>query len=493
MPLSGGVNCSIRSQPSTLCKMSSAVENFLKEHFVEVSLHYAMPDACGQTMRRHYLEILSGYFNRRIPRDAKVFEIGCGSGELLDYLQTPNVAGCDLCKEQVERARTRLPRGHFYHQAGELLNVPEKYDVILVSDTINQAADVQELLIKAHGIAGPRSRLILNFYSSAWRPLLSLAEFLRLRRPAPKTNWLAQDDVKNLLELSGWQVVEMEPKILCPVKIPLLSAFLNRWLAPLLPWLCLTVICVARPAPRRGEHSAEVSVVIPARNEAGNIEAAVMRIPEMGKNQEIIFVEGNSTDDTWQEIQRVKDRHPHRSIKIMQQSGKGKGDAVRCGFAAAEGSIFMILDADLTMPPEELPKFYNALLSGHAELANGVRLVYPMDKKAMRFLNLCANKFFSIAFSWVLGQPVKDTLCGTKVLWRDDYERIAANRSYFGDFDPFGDFDLLFGADRLGLKIVDIPIRYRERTYGTTNIQRWRHGALLFRMLGFAASKLKFV
>jgi glycosyltransferase involved in cell wall biosynthesis len=213
----------------------------------------------------------------------------------------------------------------------------------------------------------------------------------------------------------------------------------------------------------------------------------------MGDSMELIFVEGNSTDDTWEEIQRVKAAYPDREIQIMQQPGKGKGDAVRCGFAAATGDILMILDADLTMPPEELPKFYEALVSGHAEFANGVRLVYPMEKEAMRFLNLCANKFFSVAFSWLLAQPVKDTLCGTKVLWKEDYERIAANRCYFGDFDPFGDFDLLFGADRLGLQIVDIPIRYRDRTYGSTNISRWSHGALLFRMLAFAAGKLKFV
>jgi glycosyltransferase involved in cell wall biosynthesis len=176
----------------------------------------------------------------------------------------------------------------------------------------------------------------------------------------------------------------------------------------------------------------------------------------------------------------------------MQQTGRGKGNAVREAFARATGDILMILDADLTMPPEELPKYYDALASGHAEFANGVRLVYPMEKQAMQFLNMCANKAFSILFTWLLDQPVKDTLCGTKALFRRDYEEIAANRAYFGDFDPFGDFDLLFGADKLNLKIADIPIRYRERTYGDTNIHRWRHGALLLRMCAFAAFKLKF-
>ena len=237
----------------------------------------------------------------------------------------------------------------------------------------------------------------------------------------------------------------------------------------------------------------EPLIVIPARNEAGNIEAAVLRTPAMGSRTELIFVEGNSTDHTWAEIQRVKAAYPERDIKILQQTGRGKGDAVRAGYAVATGDILMILDADLTMPPEELPKFYSAVASGRAEFANGCRLVYPMEKQAMQFLNMIANHCFGHAFSWLLGQRVKDTLCGTKVLSRAHYDRIAANRAYFGDFDPFGDFDLLFGADKLNLKIVDIPIRYRERTYGSTNIHRWSHGWLLLRMVAFAARKLKFV
>ena len=212
----------------------------------------------------------------------------------------------------------------------------------------------------------------------------------------------------------------------------------------------------------------------------------------MGKWTELIFIEGNSTDATWEEIQRAKSENPQLRIKIGQQPGKGKGDAVRMGYGMSDGDILMILDADMTVPPEDLPKFYTAVANGSCEFANGSRLVYPMDKKAMQFLNLCANKFFGIAFSWLLSQQVKDTLCGTKVLTRKNYLKIAANRDYFGDFDPFGDFDLLFGSNKLNLKIRDIPVRYRERIYGSTNINRWRHGALLFRMLGFAACKLKF-
>ena len=236
-----------------------------------------------------------------------------------------------------------------------------------------------------------------------------------------------------------------------------------------------------------------VSVIVPARNEAGNIANILARTPEMGAGTEIVFIEGHSKDDTWETIQREAAKHPGRAIQTARQTGMGKGDAVRLGFQMATGDVLMILDADITVPPEDLPRFYDALFLGDAEFVNGVRLVYPMDAHAMRFFNLLGNKFFSAAFSWMLGQSIKDTLCGTKVLTKANYERIAANRRYFGDFDPFGDFDLLFGAARLSLKIVDLPIRYRERTYGTTNIQRWSHGWLLLRMVAFAARRLKFV
>lgn len=299
----------------------------------------------------------------------------------------------------------------------------------------------------------------------------------------------------NLLRLADWEPISIQHRILFPFYLGGLGQVINRALTPILPLFCLSVFVVARPlrpVEQQARHLS-VSVIIPARNEAGNIAAAVERIPKMGTGTELIFVEGHSRDDTWSQIQRVAAEHPHLSIKILRQTGKGKGDAVRAGFAAATGDILMILDADLTMPPEELPKFYEVIASGKAEFANGVRLVYPMDEKAMQFLNLCANKTFGLIFTWLLGQPVKDTLCGTKALSRAHYEKIAANRAYFGDFDPFGDFDLLFGAAKLNLKIADIPIRYRQRTYGETNIQRWRHGWLLLRMVIFAARKLKFV
>ena len=440
-----------------------------------------------------YRVMLAHYYGLLIPPEASVLEIGCGSGELLRRLRARRRVGVDLSSKQIEAARRRAPDCEFHVQAGEELDLSERFDFIIISDTLNYAADVQAMLERLHGVAHPGTRLVVNYFSALWRPVLALARSMGLKSHEPQSNWLTTGDVIGLMALADWSPLVVQPRILCPLRLAGAGTFLNRWLSPFLSWFCVTVFCVARPLRGIETGPLTVSVVIPARNEAGNIEAAVKRTPEMGAGTELIFVEGHSKDGTWAEIERVARESPGRRIKTLKQPGRGKGDAVRAGFAAAAGDLFMILDADLTLPPEELPKFYAAVASGRAEFANGSRLVYPMEKAAMRFLNMCANKAFGMLFTWFLGQSLKDTLCGTKVLRRAAYERIAANRAYFGDFDPFGDFDLLFGAARLNLKIVDIPVRYRERTYGTTNIQRWQHGWLLLRMLFFAARKLKFV
>ena len=452
-------------------------------------------EPAGRTPSGHqYQELLAHYYRLLIPADASVLEIGCGAGELLSLLPNRRVTGVDLSAKHIDAARAAVPHGVFHVQSGEELEVDGTFDFVIISETVNLAADVQRIFERALAVSHPGTRLLCNFYSALWRPVLELARMMGLRGRAPQGNWLDRSDVKNMLELANWETIKAQPRVLCPIEIPIVSDVLNRWLAPLLPWLCLTTFVIARPRPpRHREREYTVSVVVPARNESGNIENIVRRTPELGAGTELVFIEGNSTDDTWAKIQEVAAANPTRNIKTMRQTGKGKGNAVREAFAVCTGEILMILDADLTMPAEELPKFYEVVASRHGEFANGVRLVYPMESEAMQFANLCANKAFGIIFSWLLVQPVKDTLCGTKVLFRADYERLAKQREYFGDFDPFGDFDLLFGADKLLLKIADVPIRYRDRTYGDTNIQRWRAGVMLLRMVMFAARKLRFI
>jgi SAM-dependent methyltransferase len=443
---------------------------------------------------RYYQRLLRRYYAFLVPAGLRVLEMGCGIGDLLSAVKPAHGVGVDFSPAMVALARQRHPELEFQVVDAAEFSAAESFDYILLSDLVNDLPDVQAVFERLHAVAHPRTRLVLNFFNNLWRPVLHTGVRLGLKSPTLLQNWLSADDTKNLLHLAGWEVIKTDARILWPVRTPPLDWLLNRWLAPLLPDFCLTVTLIARPKPQpaaRPQYSC--SVVIPARNEAGNIEDAVRRTPEMGLGTEIIFIEGHSKDDTWAEIQRVAGKYPARNIKVLKQQSRGKGGAVREAFAAATGDVLFILDADLTMPPEELPKFYEIARNGTAEFVNGVRLVYPMEEQAMQFLNMIANKTFGILFSFLLGQKLKDTLCGTKVLFRADYEAIARNRAYFGDFDPFGDFDLIFGAAKLNLRMVDLPIRYRARTYGQTNIHRWSHGWLLLRMVLFAARRLKFI
>ena len=366
---------------------------------------------------------------------------------------------------------------------------------VVLDGALNRVDDVYLGMANVAAHWSEHTRLVNVSYNRLWRPLVRGAR--SLGRSGAKENWIPPAELDNLLEQSGFEVIERRTAVLVPIPIPVLARLLNRWLAPLpvLRLFCVFNIVVARPRETRRAANPKVSVVIAARNEAGNIASLMKRLPQLSAQQEVVFVEGGSTDDTWGEIQRaVAEQHPTKTVvKAFKQTGKGKGDAVRLGFAEATGDILIILDADLSVPPEELPRFIDLLRSNLCEFANGSRLVYPMEQQAMQFLNLIGNRLFGVAFSFLLGQPVRDTLCGTKALWSSDYRRIAAQRSHFGDFDPFGDFDLLFGAARLHLRICDVPVHYKERVYGSTNISRFRHGALLLRMTFVAARKLRFV
>jgi hypothetical protein len=396
----------------------------------------------------------------------------------------------------IQAARRKHPDCTFEICDVSLFQIDQTFDVVILSDLLNDLWDVQAVFEQVRKFCHPRTRVMINIYSRMWQGFLQLGQKIGVARPTLAQNWLTVEDVENLSNLAGFEVIRSWQEFLFPFPVFFLGKLLNNFLVKIWPFneLALTNFIIARPVFLEMDNDKpSVSVIVPARNEAGNIPAIFQRTPQMGSFTELVFVEGHSQDDTSAAIQREIQAHPEWRCQFMHQKGKGKGDAVRLGFECARGDILMILDADLTVPPETLPRFYNAIVSSKGDFINGVRLVYPMEKEAMRFFNFLGNKFFSIAFSWLVGQPVKDTLCGTKVLWRTDYEMIAANRSYFGDFDPFGDFDLLFGAARFNFKIVDLPIRYAERTYGTTNIQRWKHGLLLLKMVLFASRRIKFI
>ena len=427
----------------------------------------------------------------------RVLDLGCGTGELLHLLQPSHGVGVDFSQTTITRARALYPGMTFIRADVEHLEeapaLDGKFDTIILSDTIGLLDDCLETLRGLHRYCEPHTRIVISYHSRMWEPLIALHAWLTAKRPVMPQNWLSTQDIANLLDLADFDVVKCEWRLLCPFRLFGLGRLINRFVAtlPMIRKLCLRNYVVARPRVRDRCDGLAVTVVVPCRNERGNIEAVVQRIPQLCPRIEIIFVEGGSTDGTWEEIQRVKAAHPHLYIRAVQQLGTGKGDAVRQGFAAAKGDLLMILDADLTLPPEDLPKFYEVLISGKGEFVNGSRLVYPTDRLAMQFLNLLANYVFARLFTYLLNQRYTDTLCGTKALPRLSYDEISRNRAYFGEFDPFGDFDLIFGAAKLSLKTAEVPIRYGARKYGQTQISRFRHGWLLLRMVCVAFLKLK--
>ena len=455
---------------------------------------------------RYYYQDLDRLHQFLIPAGSKVLEIGCGTGNLLAKIEPAFGVGIDFSSAVINIARTKHPHLNFYCLDAENINMEtcneypllaNKFDYIILSEVLGDLTNIQLVLANLQQFCHPHTKIAIDFHNFLWEPILHLAERIGQRRPQPPQSWLSMQDVLNLLNITGYQPVKIGRRCLVPKYIPIVSNFVNRYLSPLpiVNHLGLTNYIVARQqSDRRKITDYTVSVIIPARNEAGNIAAAIERLPQLGKQTEVIFVEGHSQDDTWDKIQTlVREYQGNFKLQAYQQTGKGKGDAVRLGFDRATGDILIILDADLTVQPEELVNFVNAIVSGRGEFINGSRLVYPYSQAAMPWLNTLANKFFALVFSFLLGQNIKDTLCGTKVLWREDYLRICANRSYFGDFDPFGDFDLLFGAAKLNLHIVEVPVRYQPRTYGESNIAHVREGLVLLKMCLYAARKIKFV
>jgi len=437
------------------------------------------------------------YLRFLIPPGSSVLELGCGAGDTLAALQPSLGVGVDFSAAMIEQARRAHPRLQFHVADTEdqsfIETLQGPFDFILIVDTLGSVDDCQALLQSLHPLCARDTRLVIAHFSHLWHPVLKLAEVLGLRMPQPPQNVLSPADLRALAELGGFDPIKSERRLLVPFRLLGIGRLVNRFLSPLplVRQFAFRHYLVARSLTHAKEDLKSATVVIPARNERGNIEGAIRRLPRFSPSLEIIFVEGHSSDGTLEEMQRVVSAYPDHDIKVMVQPGTGKADAVFAGFDAARSDVLMILDADLTVPPELLPKFWAAINAGKGEFIYGSRLVYPLENEAMRFLNLIANKAFSYLFSWLLNQRCTDTLCGTKVLKRADYLRLKAGRGYFGDFDPFGDFDLIFGAAKLNLKFLEIPVRYVPRTYGKSQISRFHHGFELLKMVFVAFFRIK--
>jgi hypothetical protein len=429
-----------------------------------------------------------------IPPGNRVLQVGCLTPDFLNAVAPSFGVGIDLCETQVDLARRRFPHLRFHvHENYDVANLGT-FDHVIITDINDQTDPIASLRALA-SVMNDRTRVIVQNYNHLWETLVRLAEWLGQKFPLPLQNWLSTAEVANILTICDYEPLQVYRRVLAPKKIPLLSALANSFVArlPVVDRLNMICLTVARPLPRTPtKQHYSVSVIVPCRNEVGNVAAAVERIPDLGSHTEIIFCDDKSTDGTADEVRRLQQLDPERDIKLYDGPGISKALNVRTGFDHASGDILMILDADLTTMPEELHYFYDVIARGRAEFVNGSRFVFPMEGEAMRPLNIAGNRLFSGIFSFLLGQRITDTLCGTKALWRLHWPAIRTLAGSWGAEDRWGDYDLLFGAAKLHLRLIDLPVHYQERVSGITKMtKRFRNGLIMARMCWAAFLRFK--
>ncbi|MFO7657448.1 MAG: glycosyltransferase [Bacteroidales bacterium] len=446
----------------------------------------------------YYHRSIFKFFQMVIPRGASVLELGCATGDLIGKLEPARGVGLDISDEMIHLAREKYPKINFVCDDAEEFETSEKFDYIIISGIVGTVRNIQVLLEKAQKWMTTDTRVFIDFYNPLWYPLIKLGEKIGQKMPEKVINWLSVDDIENFMYISGYQVIKRKYLMFFPKYIPLVSYILNKLIGnlPVIRRLSLNSVVIARPMkPKEGSTEKFCSVVITCRDEEGNIEGLVTRIPKMGKNTEIIFVEGHSRDNTVGKIQEMIAKYPEKDIKILKQKGIGQGDAFRYGYDEAKGDFVIWLEADLTTPPEEAIHFWEAYINNTGEYVNGSRFIYKMDKSAMPLFNFLGNRFFGILFTSLLKQRFTDTLCGFKGISKKNYLKIRQQIDYFGDFDPFGDFELIFGAIRNNLKVAEIPVHYQPRQYGESKaygqsfFSFMKHAMLLLRMSFIAFRK----
>ena len=447
---------------------------------------------------RFYHRSILKYFSMCIPRNSRILELGCATGDLIGNLHPSQGIGVDISDEMIAIAREKYPSVQFVCENAENFTTEMVFDYIILSGIAGSIENIQELLEKAQKWSTTDTRIFIDFYNPLWYPLIKIGEKTGLKMPEMTRNWLSVDDLENFLYISGYQVIKRKYLMFFPKYIPVITYILNKFIGnlPLIRRLSLNNIVIARPARALSNpEDKRCSVVITCRDEEGNIEGLVTRMPRMGSNTEIIFVEGHSKDNTVAGIEEMIRKYPDKDIKMLKQKGIGQGDAFRYGFDEALGDFVIWLEADLTTPPEEAIHFWNAYINNQGEYINGSRFIYKMERSAMPLFNFLGNRFFGILFTVLLKQRFTDTLCGFKAISKKNYIRIREQIDFFGDFDPFGDFELIFGTIKNNLKVAEIPVHYQPRQYGESKaygqsfFSFTKHGWLLIRMSFIAFKK----
>jgi ubiquinone/menaquinone biosynthesis C-methylase UbiE len=451
----------------------------VQEHFDEIAKNYDY----WKKKNWYYYSTIKSFIRRVVPERSRVLEIGCGTGEILASLNPSYGVGIDISAQMVKLATQKFPQHSFIHSPIEDLKLEEKFDYIVMVDVVDHVYDVMDVFKSVYRFCKPTTRVILTTINPWWDPILMLMEKIGAKMPEGPHNFIEKGNLTKILDLMDFSLSYSGYLLLFPKHIPVLSFLANAIGTRLwgLNKMSSVQYMIIEPRPQNTtDLHLGCSVIIPCYNEGGNIQEAIKRVPKMGRETEIVVVNDGSKDDTAQQVRALQNMYPN--LKLVDYSpNRGKGKAVQAGFEASTQEIVMILDADMTVPPEELPRFFSPLNKGLCQFVNGTRMVYPMQSESMRTANLFGNKIFGLIMSFLTQQSLTDTLCGTKALYRKDLKRIKWG------LDRWGDFDLLFGAAKMGSKIMEVPVHYMSRKAGQSKMKSFRHCLHLLRacLLGF--------
>src|SRR3989338_2088423 len=426
----------------------------------------------------YYHNEITRFYKDIIPKNKNILEVGSADGYLLNELCPNRGVGVDISAQMIDIARKKFPHLNFVNSSIENYSYVHSFDYIVLSNILEFVSDLYIFFSAMASKASPKTKMIITSINPLWEPAMKLATRLKMRIPVQMKNFVTSKDIENMLNISGWEVIESNYRMFSPVKIPLISFFLNKLIPrlPVLKNLCIIQFIIAKPKQLFTiDHSLSCSVIIPCHNEEGNIEECIDRIPSLGSFTEVVVVDDGSNDKTATLVKNIQSGKKRVRL-ISYTPNKGKGHAVKTGFESATGDILIILDADMAVLPEELSKFYMVLASSQAEFINGTRMLYDMAPGAMKFINYLGNKIFGIILSFIIGQRNTDTLCGTKAFYNSDYMNFKMRRC------PWGDFDLLFEAARMKLKTVEMPVHYFPRREGRSKMKAFKHGLMLLKM-----------